>query len=136
MAACASCHGARLAPQELPRVLEAMSKELLRSFDPDTRLEALNASSACLPCPTCARAMESADYCGAHVVFFDRCERCGVLWLNADELGSMTLMWARMEARQSRAHAQTETFLAGMEGLTRRQRIARVVSNVLFRAIG
>jgi hypothetical protein len=117
-------------------VLEAMSVELLKSFDPDTKIEPLNDASAHLACPSCARPMESGDYCGARVVYFDRCDRCGFLWVNADELGTMTLMWARMEARQSRAHAQTETLLEGSDGLIRRQRIARVVSNVLFRVVG
>jgi hypothetical protein len=57
------------------------------------------------------------------------------MWINSDELGAMTLMWARMEARQSRAHRQTEELIEGMTSLTRSKRIARVVSNVLFRGL-
>jgi Zn-finger nucleic acid-binding protein len=135
VSACAKCHGAKLTPQLLNRVLEAMSAELLKSFDPDMKIDKLNDASARLPCPSCARAMDTADYCGANTVHFDRCERCGVMWINSDELGAMTLMWARMEARQSRAHRQTEELIEGMTSLTRSKRIARVVSNVLFRGL-
>lgn len=136
VSACAKCHGTRLTPPQLGRVLEAMSAELLKSFDPDTRLEPVNAASARLACPSCARPMESANYCDAHIVFFDRCDRCGVLWVNADELGAMTLMWAHMDAQRARSHAQTEELLEGMTVLTRSQRMARAVSNVLLRALG
>jgi Zn-finger nucleic acid-binding protein len=136
VSACAKCHGTRLTPPQLHRLLEAMSAELLKSFDPDTGIDRLNEASAHLPCPTCARPMVSGDYCGARLVFFDRCDRCGLLWVNADELGTMSLMWTRMDARQSRSHAQMQELLSGTDGLIRQQRIARVVSNILFRVLG
>jgi Zn-finger nucleic acid-binding protein len=134
--ACAKCHGTLLDPPQLGRVLGALSEKVLASFDPDATLDPVNDASGRLPCPSCARPMDSVDYCGARTVHFDRCDRCALSWINADELGTMTLMWARMELRHRRTHAQTEQLLEGMSGLTRRQRIARVVSNVIFRALG
>ena len=49
--------------------------------------------------------MERDDYCAAGLVFFDRCTACALLWFDADELGAMSLMWARMNARQAREEA-------------------------------
>ncbi len=49
--------------------------------------------------------MERDDYCAAGVVLFDRCTRCAVLWFDADELGAMALMWARMNERRARDQA-------------------------------
>jgi hypothetical protein len=43
--------------------------------------------------------MERDDYCAAGLVLFDRCTSCALLWFDADELGGMTLMWAKMNAR-------------------------------------
>ena len=43
--------------------------------------------------------MDRDDYCAAGLVFFDRCNVCTLLWFDADELGAMALMWARMNAR-------------------------------------
>jgi Zn-finger nucleic acid-binding protein len=134
--ACPECHGTLLSPPQLLAVLESLSVPLLASFDPDADLDPVNERSAELPCPRCARRMDNADYCGARTVHFDRCDRCALSWINADELGAMSLMWARMEARQRRQHAQTEQLLEGMSSLTRSQRMARVVSNALFRVIG
>ena len=34
-----------------------------------------------------------------------------MLWLGAEELGAMTLMWARMERRLERRHRQNEEML-------------------------
>jgi Zn-finger nucleic acid-binding protein len=56
-------------------------------------------------CPRCAKTMDRDDYCAAHLVFFDRCNRCTLLWFDSDELGGMALMWARMNARQTHTQA-------------------------------
>jgi hypothetical protein len=45
--------------------------------------------------------MDRDDYCGARLVFFDRCNSCALLWFDADELGAMSMMWARMNSRQA-----------------------------------
>jgi Zn-finger nucleic acid-binding protein len=104
VAACHACKGTLIAQLDLPRLLEALSAPLLRSFDLDAKLEAVPDPSPRLDCPNCARRMERDDYCAAHLVFFDRCNRCNLLWFDSDDLGAMALMWARMNARQ--AHAQ------------------------------
>jgi Zn-finger nucleic acid-binding protein len=132
---CQKCSGTLLAPQRLTGLMEAMSVELLESFDPDDKLDAVPAQGAALSCPRCHRAMTSDDYCGAHLVTFDRCERCELLWIDADELGTMTLMWARMEARHAKRKADSAQMMSAMDSLIRAQRIKRTVENTLMRGV-
>lgn len=67
--------------------LEALSADILESFDPDAPLLALPDRAGQTACPGCRAAMERADYCGAKLVFFDRCNRCALLWIGNEELG-------------------------------------------------
>jgi len=99
---CGQCHGALVAQIDMIRLLEAMSVELLKTLDPDTKLEPVGKADDAVACPSCARAMARDNYCGAGIAHFDRCEPCRLLWLGADELGTMTMMWARMEKRLER----------------------------------
>jgi Zn-finger nucleic acid-binding protein len=134
--ACATCHGTRVDRSRLSGLLEAMSAELLETFDPDTALEKASVPSRRLTCAACGREMERDDYCGAGLAFFDRCEPCGLLWIDAEALGTMTLMWARMEARHSRDEAATRKFLEGADALVARTLLARTVSRSLLRLMG
>jgi Zn-finger nucleic acid-binding protein len=97
--ACKGCQGTLLAQLDLPRTLESLSAPLLRSFDPDAKLERAKPDGSRIDCPKCKRRMERDDYCAAGLVLFDRCTPCALLWFDADELGAMTLMWAKMNAR-------------------------------------
>ena len=93
---CGQCHGTLLAQIDMIRTLEAMSAELLATVDPDVELVPAGTADARVACPGCARQMARDDYCSAGLAHFDRCEPCRLLWLGADALGTMTMMWARM----------------------------------------
>jgi hypothetical protein len=134
--ACPTCHGTRVERSRLSGLLETMSAELLASFDPDTELEKSDAPPERLGCAACGREMARDDYCGAGLAFFERCEPCGLLWIDAAPLGTMTLMWARMEARHSRDEAATKKFLEGADALVTRTLVARSVSRSLLRLMG
>jgi Zn-finger nucleic acid-binding protein len=97
--ACKVCQGTLLGQLDLPRTLESLSAPLLRTFDPDAKLERAKPDGSRIDCPKCKRRMERDDYCAAGLVLFDRCTSCALLWFDADELGAMTLMWAKMNAR-------------------------------------
>jgi Zn-finger nucleic acid-binding protein len=128
---CDKCHGTLLAHFALPQVLEATSVVLLKTFDLDVRLQALTDLGPGVPCVRCGRIMDHDNYCGANLVFFDRCEDCGLLWLDADELGTMTLMWARMERRHDRDHDRGEKILSEVSTFVDRVLIARAISNMM-----
>jgi Zn-finger nucleic acid-binding protein len=129
---CPKCKGSLLLQTQLPRVLEAMSGALAREFNPDAQLAAIADRGPGVRCPVCANDMGHDDYCSARLVFFDRCAGCGAIWLDADELGTMSLMWARMDARQARAHAEAENTLAQASGFVDGVLMARAVSGILF----
>jgi hypothetical protein len=84
------------------KLLAAMSVDLLKRLDPDVELRPVKDVGGGIACPNCARPMTNDNYCGAGIVFFDRCDGCQLLWLDYQDLGAMTMMWARMEGRRRR----------------------------------
>lgn len=129
---CGKCHGTLLAQIDMIRLLEAMSVELLKTLDPDTKLDPVGKADAAVACPVCQRTMARDDYCGAGLVHFDRCEACHLLWLGAEELGTMTMMWARMEKRLERSQrVRQEGELYGDLAL-----LTRAVRSTWYRLLG
>jgi Zn-finger nucleic acid-binding protein len=133
---CKQCRGALVAQIDMFRLFEAMIADLLAGFDPDTTLTPLPPPAGASSCPGCTTAMSRDDYCGAGLVRFDRCERCRLLWLGADELGTMTLMWARMEKQIARAQKQTQAFLDEADSVLHATLLGRRAGNILFRTLG
>ena len=129
---CPRCHGTLLSDGQLPLVLEAMSAEMARAFNPDAKLEVVKNQGGAVACPVCRRTMSTDDYCGARLVFFDRCEGCAHLWLDAEELGTMALMWARMDARHNRDAATTAEMVAHADGFTHGVLVRRAIGSALF----
>jgi Zn-finger nucleic acid-binding protein len=123
---------------KLPQLLDELSAPLLRSFDIDAKIEATKDPDGRVDCPRCGKQMERDDYCAAGLVFFDRCTPCALLWFDADELGAMTLMWARMNGRLAREEAITRevsmSFLpsAVRFGSVDRTSLSRTVFDMLF----
>ena len=134
--ACESCNALLVKQSALMPALEALSADVLESFDPDAPLLALPERAGRTACPGCHAAMEKADYCGAKLVFFDRCNRCALLWIGNEELGAMSLMWARMEKRIARVRSQTEENLAGLSRLVNAAQLRRIVDHSLGRLLG
>lgn len=132
---CKTCQGTLVPIPSLTPLLEATSVDLLANFDPDATLDPVAARADALGCPKCARAMEVADYCSARLVSFDRCNRCNLLWVGPEALGTMTLMWARMEKRAAQLKAARDELDAQLSALGRkggRKSIARAVGLLLF----
>jgi Zn-finger nucleic acid-binding protein len=130
---CAKCTGSLLSNADLVRLLEALSVDLLKTFNPDAHIDACPKEERRLSCPRCTQPFEQGDYCQAGLVTFDRCEHCNVVWLNARELGTMTLIWARMEARYSRTHTANEQFLRDVQQLVDAEQLAHATSRFVFR---
>jgi len=130
---CPQCRGTLLAQIDMIRTLEAMSAEMIKGFDPDQKLDPVSAQPGAINCPACARAMTKDNYCSAGLVFFDRCEACRLLWFGTDELGTMTLMWARMERRLERVQKATEEMLDESDTFVRHKRIGKRANLILSR---
>lgn len=133
---CSKCRGALVAQIDMFRLFEAMSGELLSGFDPDTLLKPLAVRDGASSCPDCNAAMSRDDYCGAGLVRFDRCEQCRLLWLGADEVGTMTLMWARMEKQIARAQKLNQEWLDDADFVFHATLLGRRAGNILFRSLG
>jgi len=131
--ACDKCNSSLVTQTRLTPLLEALSVDLLVTFNPDAELKPLPERPGTTACPSCHKPMERSDYCGAKLVWFDRCNACALLWLASEELGVMSLMWARMEARLARIQAQNRESLSGMDILLDSAHIRRVVNNSIFR---
>jgi Zn-finger nucleic acid-binding protein len=115
---CGACHGTLLGQVALTPLLEALSAGLLERFDPDAKLASAPAGDLRTDCPRCRRVMDRDDYCAAGLVHFDRCNACRLLWIEKDALGTMTMMWARMNVRaaERRAHQRdASTAMAPMK---------------------
>lgn len=132
---CGQCHGTLIAQVDMIRTLEAMSAELLATVDPDVKLTPAGHVDSKVSCPACHREMARDDYCGAGLAHFDRCEACRLLWLGADELGTMTMMWARMERRLERTHKATEAALADADSFIGHVLLGRATSRILMRLL-
>jgi Zn-finger nucleic acid-binding protein len=130
---CSQCHGTLIAQIEMIRTLEAMSAELLATIDPDVALSPVGKTDGRVSCPQCAREMARDDYCGAGLAHFDRCEPCRLLWLGADELGTMTMMWARMERRLERTQKATQAALAEADDFVGSVLLGRATRRALMR---
>ena len=130
---CGQCHGTLMAQIDMIRTLEAMSVELLKTFDPDMPLDPVAGERGAIACPDCRATMARDDYCGAGLVHFDRCEACRLLWIGADELGTMALMWARMEKRLERAQRHTREMLDDADEFVSGVRLGRATGRFLLR---
>ena len=131
---CGQCHGMLLAQIDMIRTLEAISAVLL-GLRSRRQADAGGHAGRKVSCPACSRDMARDDYCGAGLAHFDRCEPCRLLWLGADALGTMTMMWARMERRLERTHKATEELLAEADNFVGSVLLGRATVAPLMRVL-
>jgi Zn-finger nucleic acid-binding protein len=96
---CGGCRGLLVAQRDLGRLLERMTVELRETIDPDRPIDPLPDRGAVGICPACAGAAENFGYMESNLVRLDRCEACGRLWLDTDELSVMCVLYARTNRR-------------------------------------
>jgi Zn-finger nucleic acid-binding protein len=113
---CKACQSLLINQVDLPRLLDILSAGVVGD-DPFAELPSLPDRSGDATCPFCQGLMEKGDYCGAKIVFFDRCEPCAALWIGRDELAAMSRIWNRMEQRSARTKAQLAEDLALMDAI-------------------
>src|SRR5262245_15109323 len=87
---CLVCKFVAIDQADLAHLLDDLSAALWSKLDPDIELQPLPDRSAEADCPRCRRPMTRADYCEAKLVFFRRCEPCGLLWVGNHELAAMS----------------------------------------------
>lgn len=101
---CAQCSGILLEQVRLLSLLDAMMQELREQIDLNLPLEAVPDRGVQITCPRCHGDMEHHGYMESKWVMIDSCPACQVTWLDADELGLVSLMYARSRMRAEQIH--------------------------------
>lgn len=108
---CPSCQGILLLQKQVNRLLETLTRGLLRTIPADAPLDRIPDLGGGLSCPACAEAMEHYGYMGDHAVMVDACHACRLLWLDPGELAAMCVQYARTERRLEASRLQMERLL-------------------------
>lgn len=110
---CQSCQGVLAAHRDVIEIIE-------RSWCvvPETTAEEAQfikpskpTGDVAMRCPDCHQPMEKYGYMGLAAVTIDRCDKCALLWLDADELQNMVLALAQTNYRsEKRVRAELTDF--------------------------
>jgi Zn-finger nucleic acid-binding protein len=103
---CSRCKGTLHAQGELHTLFEALTDEFIESVHPDERPQPAPDLGGRANCPRCHNQMSHADYCGAGLVHFHRCDGCRLIWLDANQLEAMAQVWVRMDKHRARSYAE------------------------------
>jgi len=96
---CQKCDGTFLPRKSLPSLLKIMSHEIISTIPIDYPIEKILDHDGDLICPRCDQQMEHYGYMGTKHIMIDCCNTCVNIWTDAEELGGMSLLYARTEKR-------------------------------------
>lgn len=130
---CPGCQGLLVSNKVLTPLLEAMTRDLVGSIDPDLPLDPLKDKGPGLRCPRCEGEMEHHGYMETKLVFVDTCDSCFVLWLDSDELAVMSQLFAKTTRRSTIRQAERDQQMREMERRFDATLAARSVQRRLLR---
>lgn len=116
---CSQCTGTFLPMNRLVPLLETMAGPMLKAIDLNEPIEPVPDDGTRVSCPKCRRTMEAFGYMGTNTVTLDRCSHDFVLWADAEELGTCSLLFARTNKRLQVAQAKHDQLREGMARSTR-----------------
>ncbi|MFT7519029.1 MAG: Zn-finger nucleic acid-binding protein [Kiritimatiellia bacterium] len=128
---CPSCDGSLVEQKNLIRLLDALGRQLANHIDVDTVIEAVEDHVDHAACPKCGKNTATFGYMGTNLVFVDRCSDCWLLWMDADELGVMTLLHLRTNRRGRKVFDTNKQRHAEHSRRVGRQLVARAQSNAV-----
>jgi Zn-finger nucleic acid-binding protein len=105
---CKKCQGVLVAPNKVYPLMATLANQLIPIiglYDPVKLVEDKGAVDCC---PACSKPMENFGYMGSKMVLIDRCVDCGRIWIDTDELGAMSILFARTEMRKEELEAKLE----------------------------
>lgn len=134
--ACA-CGGTLVAVNRLVPLLEVLGGAMRHAIGPDEPIEAVPATTARRPCPRCRRPMEPFGYMGTTLVTLDRCNDDALLWIDADEVGALALLYLRTTKRTAERDKQHQQLRESMERTTHltlsaRNRANRIANGIIL----
>jgi Zn-finger nucleic acid-binding protein len=111
---CPPCSSVLIRHEDLTQILDQSWRSVPRetvvteSFHTTSKPEA----ERTFYCPDCRQPMEKYGYMGLNAIMIDRCHTCSLIWLDADELQNMVLVYAREQYRlkDRREKAKRDSF--------------------------
>ena len=97
ISACEACGGLLVPQPRLVPLLRAMTGDL--DIAAEAEIPPAPKSDPAGPCPRCGSQMQGFGYMGMKLATLDRCEPCGLLWIDANELDTVAMLFARTERR-------------------------------------
>ncbi|HVT10354.1 MAG TPA: hypothetical protein VHO67_22995 [Polyangia bacterium] len=128
---CRTCVHLAVEQRFLSPLLEITARRIAGGTSAALTVKARAAVVTSSACPRCAREMTVDDYCSAGIVAFNRCDGCSLLWLSAQQLGLMSIMWADMNRKLEVVHALNEQLLRDATMFVDEVRAARAVADML-----
>jgi Zn-finger nucleic acid-binding protein len=125
---CPDCTGTFLPMNRLVPLLETMAGPMLRAIDLNEPIEPVPDDGNRVACPKCQRAMEAFGYMGTNTVTLDRCSHDFVLWADAEELGTCSLLFARTNRRLSESQKKHDELRMSMARTTRSSAAGRAAA--------
>jgi Zn-finger nucleic acid-binding protein len=130
---CTECQGLLISNRVLTPLLEAMTRELVDTINPELDLDPVPDKGPSAKCPRCQGEMEHYGYMGGNQVMIDGCTGCVLIWLDAEELAAMSQLFAkttrssviRKEASDKRIEQISRRFDAVMAGRKLQRRLMR-----------
>jgi hypothetical protein len=131
LAVCKSCLRVAVLQSSVSPLLETTATHLSGHSRAVVKVSRAAPVSLEAKCPRCNQQMSKDDYCSAGIVAFCRCDRCHLLWLTAEQLALMSVMWADMNRKIELAHAVNEQRLRDVTLFVDQVLAARAVSDML-----
>ena len=128
---CPTCNGSLVEQVRMNGLLEEMSRELQRTVPLDAPLDEVPDKGSNVACPICASSMEHYGYMGAHFIMIDACHDCRMVWLDASELGAMSIQYARTVRRSDSMRTQSESSRLESNSSLHSLNMAYMVENTL-----
>jgi Zn-finger nucleic acid-binding protein len=131
VAVCPVCRGCCVEQRRLIPLLTGLAQEYCEGIGLDAIVETIPDAGVAATCPRCAQTMDRFGYLGTQLVMLDRCGACAVLWLDPEELGTMTLLHARTQARGDAARQRSAQQQADMSRRLSRMMMTRAMNSRL-----
>ncbi len=114
---CPSCLGVLVRQARMIPLMEALSAGLADQVDVDHPIDPAPDPGGACACPRCGHPMERFGYMETRLAHGWRCAPDWLVWADADDLGVMSVLYARTKARREarERHAEEE-----QEALNRR----------------
>ena len=117
---CPPCRGALLKHLDLQDILDRSWRSVPREEAEKVEFKTSDAlkTEPSFHCPDCNETMDKYGYMGMAAIPIDRCDKCALVWLDADELQNMVFALARSNYRSERARRREEetTLMLGTVG--------------------